>query len=176
MASIFGHGLVGFTISKTIKWQSSKLLLVMAIVSAILPDADVLGFSLGIPYKHPLGHRGSTHSIVFAVLWAGLITWLFKSHRLKVYSIIFLSTISHGILDAFTTGGEGVGFFIPLNNERFFFSKKVIQVSPIGVDKFFSEWGLRVILSELKYIAMPCVIVLIVLLFLHKLKIYQNDR
>jgi hypothetical protein len=39
---------------------------------ALLPDADVIGFPLGIHYEAPLGHRGATHSIVFA-LAAGLV-------------------------------------------------------------------------------------------------------
>ena len=39
---------------------------------SVLPDAEVLAFSLGIPCAHPLGHRGATHSIAFAVFagWA----------------------------------------------------------------------------------------------------------
>jgi len=29
-----------------------------------LPDVDVLGLVMGIPYDHMLGHRGITHSVV----------------------------------------------------------------------------------------------------------------
>ena len=59
-----------------------------------------------------------------------------------------------------TTGGKGVGFFIPFDNSRYFFPFRPIKVSPIGVKEFFSEWGINVIWSELKYIGIPCIIVL----------------
>lgn len=164
MASIFGHGLVAYTTSKVIDSKFSKLLLFLAIGSAILPDLDVLAFRFRIPYLHPFGHRGFTHSILFALVWSGLISFLFgKTRKLIFMIVIFLSTLSHGILDAMTTGGKGVGFFIPFDNSRYFFPWRVIKVSPIGIKKFFSEWGINVILSELKYIGIPCLIVLIVL-------------
>lgn len=169
MASLFGHGLVGFTLSKIVDSRSNKLLLFLAIGSAILPDIDVLAFNFGIPYMHPFGHRGFTHSIIFAVLWGIIIMLLLRKQKKQiVFIVIFLSTISHGILDALTTGGRGVGFFIPFNDERFFFPLKIIKVSPIGISKFFSEWGVRVILSELKYIAIPCILVLLFLRFKKK--------
>jgi inner membrane protein len=81
---------------------------------------------------------------------------------------VFLSTVSHGILDAMTSGGRGVGFFIPLNNDRYFFPFRGIKVSPIGIKDFFSEWGIHVILSELKYIVVPCIIVLLILKLIRK--------
>ena len=161
MASVFGHGIVAFTLSKVINNKNSRLLVVMAIISSILPDADVIMFSFGIPYEHPFGHRGFTHSIAFALLWAILLTTLFGKERKQYwFSVIFLSTLSHGILDAMTSGGRGVGFFIPFNNERFFFPFRGIKVSPIGIEDFFSDWGLAVIFSELKYVVIPCLIVL----------------
>ena len=114
MASIFGHAIVGYTVSKIISNNNSKLLLVLAIASTILPDIDVLTFNFGIPYEAPFGHRGFTHSIFFAMLWATLIIFFFaKFNRVIWWLVMFLSTISHGILDAMTSGGRGVGIFIP---------------------------------------------------------------
>lgn len=168
MASLFGHGLLGYTLSKITDSRSNKLLIVLAVVSAILPDVDVLAFNFGIPYSHPFGHRGFTHSLVFAMLWAGLLAMLLgKNRKLLFFVTLFFSTLSHGILDAITTGGRGVGFLIPFNNERFFFPWRPIKVSPLGISEFFSNWGFQVILSELKYIAIPCALVL---LFLYLLK------
>lgn len=169
MASLFGHGLVGFTLTKIASAKASKVLLFLAIVSAILPDLDVVTFGK-IPYTHPFGHRGFTHSIVFALIWAVILAFIFtKAKRILFFVVIFLSTISHGVLDALTTGGKGVGFFIPFNNARFFFPWQVIKVSPIGISKFFTNRGVQVILSELKYIGIPCLIVLIVLYFKRKI-------
>jgi inner membrane protein len=171
MASLFAHGLVGFTLSKIVDSSSNKILFLLAIVSAILPDLDIIAFKFGIPYAHPFGHRGFTHSILFAILWAVLLGLLFGKTRKLIFTIvIFLSTLSHGILDAMTTGGKGIGFFIPFDNSRYFFPNRVIQVSPLGVREFFSEWGVRVIISELKYIAIPCLIILITLFIVKKIK------
>ena len=161
MASLFGHGILAYTISKVIDKQDLKVLMLLAIVSSILPDADILSFSFGIPYEHMLGHRGFTHSIAFALLWSLLLTFVFsKTKRIVFFLVLFLATVSHGILDAMTSGGKGVGFLIPFNSERYFFPFRGIKVSPIGIEKFFSEWGIQVLLSELKYIVMPCFLVL----------------
>jgi inner membrane protein len=171
MASIFGHGVVGFTVSKLFSNKSTKLLLVLAIASSMLPDLDVVGFYFGVPYGSPFGHRGFTHSIMFALLWATVLMFIFgKKDKKTWWLVIFLSTVSHGILDAMTSGGKGVGFFIPFNDERFFFPFRDILVSPIGIGKFFSEWGFRVILSEIKYIVLPCFIILVAHYFVKRKK------
>ncbi|NNC49850.1 MAG: metal-dependent hydrolase [Flaviramulus sp.] len=171
MASIFGHSVVGFTLTKIIDSKNTKWLMLAAIISTILPDFDVISFRFGIPYSHPLGHRGFTHSILFAIIWAIiLMIALGRKNKLIWFLVIFLSTISHGILDAMTSGGRGVGFFIPFNNERFFFPFREIKVSPIGIEKFFSNWGAQVILSEIKYIALPCILILLILYILKKYK------
>ncbi len=160
MASVFGHSVVGFTLSRLIDNKNSKYLLFAAIFSTILPDFDVIGFRFGIPYLHPFGHRGFTHSILFALLWALILMYTIgKTNKLIWFLVIFLSTLSHGILDAMTSGGKGVGFFIPFNNNRFFFPFREIKVSPIGVEKFFSEWGIQVIFSEIKYVFLPCFLI-----------------
>lgn len=162
MASIFGHALVGVTLSKVLDKNQIKLLLVLAMISAILPDIDVLAFKFGYAYEHWLGHRGFTHSIFFAVIWGLLLSFVFgKQKKMMFFMVLFLATISHAVLDAMTTGGLGVGFFIPFENTRYFFSCRPIQVSPIGIFKFFSEWGVRVILSELLWIGVPCGMVLV---------------
>ena len=148
MASVFGHAIIGYTITKAASIKNYKWLLLLAILSSVFPDLDVLTFNFGIPYSHPFGHRGFTHSIVFAIIWAVLLMFFFgKQNRVLWFVVIFFSTVFHGILDAMTTGGKGIGFFIPFNNERFFFPFRPIQVSPLGIEKFFSEWGIQVILS-----------------------------
>ena len=171
MASIFGHAIVGYTVSKIISNNNSKLLLVLAIASTILPDIDVLTFNFDIPYEAPFGHRGFTHSIFFAMLWATLVIFVFaKFNRVTWWLVMFLSTISHGILDAMTSGGRGVGIFIPFHNERYFFPFREIIVSPIGIERFFSERGIRVIFSELKYVFLPCFLILVLFYFIRKNK------
>ncbi|MGM5468698.1 metal-dependent hydrolase [Flavobacteriaceae bacterium LMO-SS05] len=162
MASIFGHSILGYTISKVASKSNLKTLMILAIVSSILPDIDVLAFHFGVPYEAPFGHRGFTHSILFAVIWATILMFTFgKNHKNLFFFVIFFSTISHGILDALTTGGRGVGFFIPFDTTRYFFPWQVITVSPLNIERFFSEWGFQVLLSEIKFIFVPCFLILI---------------
>ncbi len=177
MASIFGHAIVGYTLTNVIDSTNAKWLLIAAIFSAILPDFDIIAFRFGIPYEHPLGHRGFTHSILFAVLWALLLMFLLgRKNKLIWFLVIFLSTVSHGVLDAMTSGGKGIGFLIPFNNHRFFFPFRGIQVSPLGVSKFFSEWGVQVILNEIKYVFLPCFIILVVRFLYTRLKVILYDK
>ena len=169
MASVFGHGVVAFTVSKLAQNKPIRLLLITAILSSILPDIDVLTFKFGVPYEHPFGHRGFTHSILFALLWAGLMASIFgKSKKLIWFWVIFLSTLSHGLLDALTNGGRGVGFFVPFDEERFFFPWRIIEVSPIYIEDFFSDWGIAVILSEIRYIIIPCFIIFVIVAIFKK--------
>ena len=79
--------------------------------------------------------------------------------RITLVIYYFLATVSHGILDALTTGGNGITFFAPFSAERYFLPWRVIQVSPIGVGNFFSEWGLEVLKSEFFYILLPSLLV-----------------
>ena len=73
MASLFGHAFVSIALSTSFKKQTLKLIF-LAIICAIIPDADVIGFSFDIPYQSFWGHRGFTHSFVFALLFAIFIT------------------------------------------------------------------------------------------------------
>jgi len=167
MASAFAHAAVAATMGTAFKKQTRGVKFwLLGIICAVLPDADVLAFKFGIPYEHMFGHRGFTHSIFFAVCFSLLLSFLFyfkKSVKQKVqYTFyFFLCTISHGILDAMTTGGRGVAFYAPFSAERFFFPWRVIQVSPMSISRFFSEWGVQVIWSELFWIGIPCLVFLL---------------
>lgn len=170
MASAFSHAIAAVAIGKAtfIKRVDWKFWL-LGMFCAVVPDADAIGFKLGIPYESMWGHRGITHSFFFAALLAVTVNLLcYKdvkpntSRWWGLFAFFFLSTASHPILDAMTTGGLGVAFFAPFHNERYFFSYRPIQVSPIGVAKFFSEWGWRVIKSELVWVWLPSLIVIVV--------------
>ncbi|MGG6343468.1 metal-dependent hydrolase [Stenotrophomonas indicatrix] len=58
-------------------------LLAAGVVAAMLPDADVLAFALHIPYADAFGHRGASHSLLFALVLAVLAALLafFGSRR-----------------------------------------------------------------------------------------------
>jgi inner membrane protein len=129
-----------------------------ACAASILPDADAIGFAMGIPYGSLFGHRGFTHSLFFAALIAAAATAF--SSRLGappgiVFAVVFVSAASHGFLDAMTTGGMGVAFFSPFSNRRYFLPWQLIRVSPVGIAPFFSRWGLRVLASEVVWVWLP---------------------
>ena len=113
----------------------------------------------GITSQHMLGHRGLTHSSMFAAALSALLSFtLFRnaqgSHWL-IFLFLFLSTLSHALLDMLTNGGLGVALLAPFSNARYFFPWRPIEVSPIGIGSFFSEWGMRVIVTELKWVWLP---------------------
>lgn len=129
----------------------------------IAPDLDVIGFRFGVPYEAMLGHRGLSHSLIFAATLAALLTVALRFMRFSgagfaVFLYLFLCTASHGLLDALTNGGLGVAFFAPFSNERFFFPWRPIAVSPLSLSRFLSERGMHVLRSELLWVIMPCLI------------------
>lgn len=175
MASVFGHALVAGAIGYTgAPDKTSGKFWCLAITSSILPDADVLAFFFGIPYDHPLGHRGFSHSLVFAVLWGLLLTTvayprsLQRAQKWRLFCVFSLITASHGFLDALTDGGLGVAFFSPFDHARYFLPWRPILVSPIGVSAFFSEWGRAVLFSELVYLGVPCLLWMTVVFLVFK--------
>jgi inner membrane protein len=159
MPTIFTHPAVPLAVR--LGMSSSVIpnrLLVAGCIASILPDIDVLAFAFGIPYAHPFGHRGFTHSVFFAVLAALLGAAMFRVLRTtfsKAFLYLFLATGSHGVLDSLTSGGLGIGFFWPWSSERYFAPFRPIRVSPIELSRFFSNRGLRVIYSELLWVWGP---------------------
>ncbi len=141
MASI-GHIAIGVAAGRHVRSQqvSKKQWLLATALLCFLsfsPDLDVVGFSMGVPYLALWGHRGASHSFVFAVLIGLAAAGLFRRQlgvsywRLAVLCILAMA--SHGVLDAMTTGGEGIGFLWPFSHERFFLPLRFIPVSHIGL-------------------------------------------
>jgi inner membrane protein len=164
MASI-GHLAVGVAAARRLTLRErGGLFGPMVALSALslLPDLDVIGFTLGVPYGSPIGHRGASHSLavaVFAGLAAAAVTYascaravpeatrrLHRAVRLGTYVACVVA--SHGLLDSMTDGGKGVALLWPFTDQRFFLGWRPIPVAPIGA-RFFSSRGLRVATFEL---------------------------
>ena len=81
-----------------------------------MPDLDVLSPA---DYGAPLGHRGLTHSLAFALIVSALAAGAtFRYLRVNGWflaSVFFMVIASHGLLDAMTRGGADVPFFWPLD-------------------------------------------------------------
>jgi inner membrane protein len=161
MATIISHPAVPLSIyaivgQRLISWR----LLVVGMLASTLPDIDVIGFRLGIPYGDIWGHRGLTHSLLFA-LGVGLIAacaapWL-RANRLIAGLFVFLACSSHGLLDMCTTGGKGVAYLWPYSGERYFLPYQVIKVSTLSLSRFFGPEGLLVLQSEWQWVWLPAI-------------------
>lgn len=135
-------------------------LLALAMIVAVLPDIDALGLALGIPYAHPLGHRGFTHSLPFAVVLAGAASVLVPQAEGGIaFAVLLVSAASHGLIDALTNGGLGVALLSPFSQRRFFLPWRVIEVSPLRPGALFSRRGLQVLQSEMRWVWGPCLAV-----------------
>ena len=137
-------------------------LMALALACAVLPDIDALGLWLGIPYEHPFGHRGFTHSLLFAVMLAGTGTLLASRlgyDPLTAFGVLLVSAASHGLIDAMTNGGLGIAFFSPFSHRRGFLPWRVIEVSPLRPSALFSRRGFGVLRSELRWVWMPSLVV-----------------
>jgi inner membrane protein len=165
MASPFSHAVAALSIGTCFyRPQISKRVWVAGVVCSVIPDLDVIGFRFGIHYGDFWGHRGFTHSLVFAVFLAGAVAvGVFRRGasgigRFPLFAYLFLATVSHGVLDAITNGGLGVAFFSPFDNRRYFLPLRPILVSPIAVTRFFSARGYAILRSELVWIWLPAIL------------------
>ena len=141
----------------------------LSIICSVIPDADVIGFLFDIPYSHFFGHRGFFHSPFFGFLLSLFIVSVFFRNEKRFAKLwwfyvtyFFVLSASHGLLDAFTNGGLGIALLSPFDDTRYFFPWSPIMVSPIGVKAFVSKWGLMVIKSELLWIWLPSLLVIVV--------------
>jgi inner membrane protein len=158
VATIVTHGVFGLGLGKLFTGRKMPWSFwTLAFVLPMVPDLDVLGLEYNIPYYSPFGHRGFSHSLLFALvlgyLTAGLTFRRFKTRFLDLGGFFFVVIASHGLLDALTNGGYGVAFFWPLDNTRYGLWGP-IQVSDIGF-----EWPdfrhSRTVRTELLYVWLP---------------------
>jgi inner membrane protein len=160
MCTVLTHPAVPIALSVLLPGETASWsLLAAGCICSVVPDLDVLGFEFGIAYGDMFGHRGFTHSIFFALVLATLVTLVSFHDSLgspaAIFLFLFVSTLSHPLLDALTNGGLGVGLLAPFSNHRFFFPYRPIKVSPMGIARFFSRRGLAVLASELRWVWLP---------------------
>ncbi len=178
MASIFSHAIAATALG-TFRYPKKSVFkyFALGVFCAAFPDIDVFSFKLGIPYEHPFGHRGVFHSLLFAYLQGLFIVRIFY-HEYKFMSpqalvtgfYFFCCGVSHSILDAMTNGGKGVAFFAPFDNSRYFLPWRPIEVSPVDMESFFGEWGIRVLQSELYYVMLPSALLILGTFLVRKLR------
>lgn len=133
-------------------------LLLAGVAASVLPDLDVVAFRLGVPYAAAFGHRGASHSLLFAAAVALAGAWALRRRGVPAATslwFLLVATASHGLLDMLTTGGLGVALLWPWSTARAFAPVQVIRVSPFGLAPLLSARGLAVLVSELGWVWLP---------------------
>jgi inner membrane protein len=89
---------------------------------ATFPDVDILARRLGALRDSAWLHRGASHSLLVAAvagIAAAVIMGGLGRSRWRMAVTGVLVAASHGILDAFTSGGAGIMLLWPLTEARF---------------------------------------------------------
>jgi inner membrane protein len=167
MASVITHAFIAVPLGKAVfPEEKSCRFWVFSILCSILPDVDLYSFYLRTGHGGLFGHRGFTHSLFFALFLSLAVVWLgFRDQNLlpdasrwKSWLYFFLLTCSHALLDALTTGGHGVALFSPFVTHRYSFPWTPLVISPLSARSFFGPRGREVMLSELTWVWLPCLL------------------
>jgi inner membrane protein len=159
MPTVVTHAVVGLGLARAYASQPMPALYWgLSAGLAMLPDIDVVAFSLGIPYENRFGHRGFVHSLFCAALTSLAVAlptcaW-FAEPWWQLWGFFFVVMASHGLLDAFTNGGLGIALLAPFDDTRYFFPWRPVQVCVIGF-RLFHPWNLRALWSEVFWIWLP---------------------
>jgi inner membrane protein len=154
MASL-GHVAIGMAAGRFWAGTSDRKDLARTMVAfsalSLAADLDVIGFRFHIPYSAPFGHRGATHSICVALIFASCAAFAARlgpeQTRARLWLVCVTVAVSHGLLDTLTDGGLGVALLWPFSTHRYFAPWTPISVAPIGRGMLSKE-GLRVVLAE----------------------------
>lgn len=121
------HGLFGLTIycaqnREKMTSREKKALLFTAIVASEIPDIDVVAsFTETGRIMEQMWHRGLTHSIFLAPIWALLICaisrWLFRIKAWRFFWTALLAVLIHITSDVFNSWGTGL--LEPFSSARF---------------------------------------------------------
>jgi len=159
MPTIYSHGIVGLGAAGVAYPRCrSWLFWTLAAFLPMVPDFDAFSTAA---YGTPFGHRGFTHSFIFALgiglLVAGLTFKLLEMRFWILAVFFFVITASHGVLDAFTTGGYGILWLWPFSNTRFG-PWGPIRVADIGFE-WPSPWSSMAVRSELLWVWLPTALI-----------------
>lgn len=120
------------------------------IALATFPDVDVLARQLGAVRGSAWLHRGALHSLLVATavgIAVAAVTGGLGRSRWRMAATAVLVAASHGVLDAFTSGGRGVMFLWPASSERWLAPWPFVSAAPMGI-RLVSARGLEVLLRE----------------------------
>jgi inner membrane protein len=169
MSTLVGHALAATLATSAGGDRPPRrgLLVALAVVTALLPDLDIVVFLA----LRPLGmvpHRGASHTLLFALASATLMTLLsWRSLRLpagRVWCVLAIAAASHPLLDYLMGAGPPVPFFAPLSERGFLFPWRVLPVAyygkTVGAYGSAAFWALNALAAGLELVIFLPLVVL----------------
>jgi inner membrane protein len=159
MTTLYTHAAVGLGLAHLAAnrrmpwayWGTAALL-------ACAPDGDVFSSA---QYGTLMGHRGITHSLLFAAALslpvAAVAYRRFGMRWWALAGLLFAIVASHGLLDAMTRGGASIPFFWPLEGR--YGNWGPMHVSDIAVQLPDPRTS-RAIRSELLWVWLPLTVLM----------------
>lgn len=158
MASPWAHAIAGAAVGAFYQGpRQRRRVITLAAVCAVAPDLDLVGWPLGISPLTLLGHRGLSHSLLFAALLGLLAATALRSpvtsrERTTAAIVLMLATATHAVIDALTTyAPTGPAFWAPFSNQRYRFSWMPLT----GVGGVHTDFG-----REALYVCLPALLVI----------------
>jgi inner membrane protein len=176
MPSIVAHAVAGAALATAAFSPRSvpRRVWITGAVAAAVPDIDAIGRPLGNLTFETLfgGHRGLTHSVMFALALSAIITWRFfrtpewtALHR-RLWAAFALAIASHGVLDALSTIGNGVAFWAPFSWIHYEFVWQ--PLGEIGPGPRGPERAFDMVANEFIWIGLPSLIVVVIARFIRR--------
>lgn len=172
MASLLAHAAIPFVTRSAARAPAAleRRLLLVAIFCATWADLDFSTLAFEVRPNEIAGHRGLTHSLFVATLVGVACAFAFfrslgvRSRAFaRVAIFLVLAGASHGLLDAMTTGQDGVALFWPFDSARHMLPFRLLASCPLGLDEAFGTWGFFTFANELLYVVLPLALVVTLL-------------
>lgn len=159
MASPWAHAIAGAAAGAFYQApRQRRRVITLAAICAVAPDLDLIGWPLGISPFAPLGHRGLSHSIAFAVALGAvvavtLLPAVTRRERVAAAAVLILATVTHSVLDALTTyAPTGPAFLAPVSNHRYRFAWLPLT----GAGGLATDFG-----REAVYVCLPALVLIV---------------
>lgn len=117
---------------------------------ACLADLDLIGVVFDIRPDALWGHRGATHSLLFALVLTGIAGVFARPLR----GWLLFAALSHPLVDLLSEFESGVALLAPWH-ERFHFFVRPVPALPLGVNELLGAHGVLVLLNEVLLIVVP---------------------
>ena len=163
MPSLLGHAVAGLAITSACSdGRLPRRTWPLAAVCAVAPDLDWFVSLANVHRGHFLNHRGVAHSLTAALVLAGaafVLGFRPERRRHRVWLCLALAALSHGLLDACTSGGVGVALFAPFSDTRWACLWQPGWVAPLPLNPEHTNTFLASLWSEAFWIGLPALVV-----------------